>query len=72
MGEKWHCYVIHILWHGISSESLENVEFGAKRNALLLFTNKYTNSSPIKNTICIAHKQPGCYYCLQHVPADTY
>ena len=23
MGAKWHCFVIHITWHGISSENLE-------------------------------------------------
>ena len=35
MGEKWHCFVFRIPWHGISSENLEKVEFGEKWNALL-------------------------------------
>ena len=35
MGVKWHCFVIHIPSHGISSENLEKVEFGAKLNALI-------------------------------------
>ena len=30
MREKWHCFVIHIPWHGISSENPEKVEFGEK------------------------------------------
>ena len=34
-GRKWHCFIIHIPWHGISSENLEKVEFGEKWNALL-------------------------------------
>ena len=34
-GTKWHCFLIHIPWHGISSETLEKVEFGAKWNALM-------------------------------------
>ena len=34
MGEKWHCFVLHILWQGISSRNLEKVQFGAKWNAL--------------------------------------
>ena len=36
LGEKWHCFVIHIPWHGVSSENLENVEFGAKWSALMV------------------------------------
>ena len=35
IGEKWHFIAIHIPWHGIRSENLENVEFGNKWNALL-------------------------------------
>ena len=30
MGEKLHCSVIHIPWHGISSKNLEKVEFVEK------------------------------------------
>ena len=33
---KWHCFVIHIPRHGISSENLEKVEFGAIWEALLI------------------------------------
>ena len=36
MGVKYHCFVIHIPWDGISSENLEKVDFGEKWNALLL------------------------------------
>ena len=35
MEEKWHCFVTHNPWHGITSENLEKAEFGEKWNALM-------------------------------------
>ena len=32
---KWYCFVIHLLWHGISSENLKKNEFSEKWNSLV-------------------------------------
>ena len=36
IGAKWHCFAIHIPWHGISCKNLEKVEHGAKWNVKMV------------------------------------